>query len=102
MANYDYRWLDLFDRNPFTKELAIGIVDVHAHETETVAEAAEGIRKGLRFVRPIASGRIRTAASRRGPWTSAWRSAASSSRRRRSCARSPRQSRPDREPRGEA
>jgi len=23
---------------------------VHAHETETVAEAAEGIRKGLRFV----------------------------------------------------
>jgi len=50
MANYGYRWLDLFEREPFTKELAIGIVDVHAHETETVAEAAEGIRKGLRFV----------------------------------------------------
>jgi len=50
MANYDYRWLDLFERNPFTKELAIGIVDVHAHQTETVKKAAEGIRKGLRYV----------------------------------------------------
>jgi 5-methyltetrahydropteroyltriglutamate--homocysteine methyltransferase len=50
MANYGYRWLELFDRDPFTKELAIGIVDVHTHETETVAVAAEGIRKGLRYV----------------------------------------------------
>ncbi|HEV8229249.1 MAG TPA: methionine synthase [Candidatus Limnocylindria bacterium] len=50
MANYGYRWLELFDRDPFTKELAIGIVDVHSHETETVDVAAEGIRKGLRYV----------------------------------------------------
>src|SRR5438128_2118236 len=50
MANYEYRWLDLMDRQPFTKEMAIGIVDVHTHEMETVAEAAEGIRKGLRYV----------------------------------------------------
>ncbi|HAL25250.1 MAG TPA: methionine synthase [Chloroflexi bacterium] len=50
MANYEYRWLDLMDRNPFTKEMAIGIVDVHTHELESVAEAAEGIRKGLRYV----------------------------------------------------
>lgn len=50
MANYEYRWLQLFDRDPFTKELAIGIVDVHKHELETVDEAAEGIRKGLRYV----------------------------------------------------
>jgi 5-methyltetrahydropteroyltriglutamate--homocysteine methyltransferase len=50
MANYGYRWLELFDKDPFTKELAIGIVDVHSHETESVAEAAEGIRKGLRYV----------------------------------------------------
>jgi len=50
MANYGYRWLELFDRDPFTKELAIGIVDVHSHETESVAEAAAGIRKGLRYV----------------------------------------------------
>ena len=50
MANYGYRFLDLFERNPFTKELAIGIVDVHAHQTESVEEAAEGIRKGLRYV----------------------------------------------------
>jgi len=50
MANYDYRWLDLMDRQPFTKEMAIGIVDVHTHELESVAEAAEGIRKGLKYV----------------------------------------------------
>ena len=50
MANYGYRWLELFNKDPFTKELAIGIVDVHSHETETVATAAEGIRKGLRHV----------------------------------------------------
>ena len=50
MANYGYRWLELFEKDPFTKELAIGIVDVHTHETETVAVAAEGIRKGLRYV----------------------------------------------------
>jgi 5-methyltetrahydropteroyltriglutamate--homocysteine methyltransferase len=50
MANYGYRWLELFDRDPFTKELAIGIVDVHSHDTESVATAAEGIRKGLRHV----------------------------------------------------
>ncbi len=50
MANYGYRWLELFDKDPFTKELAIGIVDVHSHQTESVATAADGIRKGLRYV----------------------------------------------------
>jgi 5-methyltetrahydropteroyltriglutamate--homocysteine methyltransferase len=50
MANYGYRWLELFDEHPFTKELAIGIVDAHAHDTESVATAAEGIRRGLRYV----------------------------------------------------
>ena len=50
MANYEYRWLDLFDKDPFTKELAIGVVDVHSHRLETVDEAAEGIRKGLKYV----------------------------------------------------
>ena len=50
MANYGYRWLELFDRDRFTKELAIGIVDVHSHQTESVATAAEGIRRGLRYV----------------------------------------------------
>jgi 5-methyltetrahydropteroyltriglutamate--homocysteine methyltransferase len=50
MANYEYRWLGLMDRQPFTKEMAIGIVDVHTHELESVAEAAEGIRKGLKYV----------------------------------------------------
>ena len=50
MANYGYRFLSLFERDPFTKELAIGIVDVHRHETESLAEAADGVRKGLRYV----------------------------------------------------
>ncbi len=50
MANYEYKYLDLFKKNAFTKELAIGVVDVHRHELETVEEAAGGIRKGLRYV----------------------------------------------------
>jgi 5-methyltetrahydropteroyltriglutamate--homocysteine methyltransferase len=50
MANYEYRWLGLMDRQPFTKEMAIGIVDVHTHKLESVAEAAAGIRKGLKYV----------------------------------------------------
>ena len=50
MANYDYRWLALMDHHPFTKEMAIGIVDVHTHELESVEQAAEGIRKGLKYV----------------------------------------------------
>ena len=50
MHNYEYRWLDLFDKDPFTKELAIGVVDVHSHRLETVDEAADGIRKGLKYV----------------------------------------------------
>jgi 5-methyltetrahydropteroyltriglutamate--homocysteine methyltransferase len=50
MHNYEYRWLSLFDKDPFTKELAIGVVDVHSHRLETVDEAAEGIRKGLKYV----------------------------------------------------
>jgi 5-methyltetrahydropteroyltriglutamate--homocysteine methyltransferase len=52
MSNYGYRWLDLFERYPYTKELEIGIVDVHKHELESVEEAAAGIRKGLRYVTP--------------------------------------------------
>ena len=50
MHNYEYRWLKLFDEHPFTKELAIGVVDVHSHRLETVEEAADGIRKGLKYV----------------------------------------------------
>ncbi|HET8569526.1 MAG TPA: methionine synthase [Candidatus Limnocylindria bacterium] len=50
LANYGYRWLDLMDRHPFTKEMAIGIVDVHKHELESVDEAAAGIRRGLKYV----------------------------------------------------
>jgi len=50
MHNYEYRWLELFDKDPFTKEFAIGVVDVHSHRLETVDEAAEGIRQGLKYV----------------------------------------------------
>ncbi len=50
MVNYDYKYLELFAAHTFTKELAIGIVDVHRHDVESVDEAAKGIRKGLRYV----------------------------------------------------
>lgn len=52
MANYGYRYLQLFERHPFDKELSVGIVDVHRHDIESVEEAADGIRKALRHVEP--------------------------------------------------
>ena len=53
MANYGYRWLDLFERNPFTKELAIGIVDVHTHVCTRPGHYVEGqntTTRGMWFV----------------------------------------------------
>jgi len=51
-ANSGYDLLELFRRNRFEKELAIGVVDVHNHRIETVEEAVAGIRRGLEVVPP--------------------------------------------------
>ena len=50
--NTDFRLLDLFRRQPFTKELGFGVIDVHDHEVETVEEVREGINKALELLPP--------------------------------------------------
>jgi 5-methyltetrahydropteroyltriglutamate--homocysteine methyltransferase len=51
-ANSDYDLLELFRHHPFDKEVALGVVDVHDHRVETVAEVKEGIRRGLEVLPP--------------------------------------------------
>ena len=43
LSNSDFDLLDHFRRNPFTKELAAGVLDVHSH----VVESAETVRERL-------------------------------------------------------
>ena len=51
MANSDFDLLDLFkERAPFTKKLAMGVVDVHSHVIEDKAQVKAGIYKGLEVV----------------------------------------------------
>jgi 5-methyltetrahydropteroyltriglutamate--homocysteine methyltransferase len=52
LANGDYEQLDVFKQPEFTKDLALGVVDVHASEVETVDEIKENIVKGLELVPP--------------------------------------------------
>ena len=52
LCNGDYDQLDVFKRDEFTKDLALGVVDVHAREAEPVDEIKENIKKGLEIVPP--------------------------------------------------
>ncbi|MGH7776104.1 MAG: methionine synthase [Candidatus Dormibacterales bacterium] len=52
MANGGFELLRLFDLDPFTKSIGFGVVDVHSHEIEPVAEVKENIRRALRHLRP--------------------------------------------------
>ena len=49
-ANSEYSLLSDFAREPFTKYIGLGVVDVHSHEIEPVEEIAAGIRKSLEFI----------------------------------------------------
>lgn len=51
-ANSEYSLLNDFAREPFTKYIGLGVVDVHSHEIEPVEEIAAGIRKSLEFIPP--------------------------------------------------
>lgn len=46
-ANSGYSNLDVFRKPKFTKEVAFGVLDIHSHRIESVAEIVAGIRKGL-------------------------------------------------------
>jgi 5-methyltetrahydropteroyltriglutamate--homocysteine methyltransferase len=46
-ANSDFANLDLFKDPPFTKEIAVGVVDIHSHVVETKEQVKQNIRKAL-------------------------------------------------------
>jgi len=52
LANGDYEQLDVFKDPAFTKDLALGVTDIHDAEVESVEEIKENIRKGLELVPP--------------------------------------------------
>jgi 5-methyltetrahydropteroyltriglutamate--homocysteine methyltransferase len=47
-ANGEFTNLDIFKTPPFTKEVAVGVVDSHSHVIESKEKVKEGIRKALK------------------------------------------------------
>ena len=52
VANGDYEQLDVFKNDEFTKDFAMGVVDAHVAEVESVEEIKDNIKKGLEVVPP--------------------------------------------------
>ena len=50
LANSDFDMLELFRRAPFTKEIGLGVVDVHTHRDDDPRAVAEGIRRTLELI----------------------------------------------------
>jgi 5-methyltetrahydropteroyltriglutamate--homocysteine methyltransferase len=46
-ANSDFANLDVFKNPPFTKEIAVGVIDVHSHKIEKKEKVKENIKKAL-------------------------------------------------------
>ncbi len=52
LANEDYALLEVFKKHPFTRDIGLGVIDVHNHRVETVEEVVEGIRRSLKVFEP--------------------------------------------------
>ncbi|PSP41605.1 methionine synthase, partial [Halobacteriales archaeon QH_10_70_21] len=52
LANGDYDQLEVFKQDEFTKDLALGVVDVHSGEVESVGEIKRNIKRGFEVVPP--------------------------------------------------
>jgi 5-methyltetrahydropteroyltriglutamate--homocysteine methyltransferase len=52
LCNGDYEQLDVFKQPVFSKDLAMGVVDAHVAEVESVAEIKSNIRNALEIVPP--------------------------------------------------
>lgn len=52
LANSNYDMLDLFRKHPFTKEIGLGVVDVHSHVIEPKEVIIERIKKALEVLPP--------------------------------------------------
>ena len=51
-ANRKFELLDDFKKLRYTKEVGLGLVDVHSHRIESVEEVAENLRKSLKVFKP--------------------------------------------------
>ena len=51
-ANRKFELFDAFKRLRFTKEVGLGVVDVHNHRLESVEEVADTLRKALKVFKP--------------------------------------------------
>lgn len=52
MSNSGLDLIGLFEKDPFTKDLSFGVLDVHSHVVETPAVVKERIEKALRVLQP--------------------------------------------------
>ncbi|WP_340101635.1 methionine synthase [Salinibaculum salinum] len=52
LVNGDFEQLDVFKDDEFTKDFAMGVIDVHDAEVESVEEIKDNIKKGLEVVPP--------------------------------------------------
>ena len=52
MANSSYDLLQFFKKHPFTKEIGLGVLDVHNHRVETEEEILRGLRAALQVLKP--------------------------------------------------
>ena len=51
-ANSDFSNLEIFRDRPFTKEIAVGVVDIHSHRSETVEQVKDWINGALEVFPP--------------------------------------------------
>lgn len=52
LSNSGFDMLDLFRKHPFTKEIGLGVLDVHSHVVERVEDVKERIRRALSVFSP--------------------------------------------------
>jgi 5-methyltetrahydropteroyltriglutamate--homocysteine methyltransferase len=50
LANSQYDLFEMFKTYPFTKELGLGVLDVHTHVVETVEQVKERILRALEYL----------------------------------------------------
>jgi 5-methyltetrahydropteroyltriglutamate--homocysteine methyltransferase len=50
LANRDFDLLEHFKRSPYTKEIGLGVIDVHSHEIDDPEKVEAGIRAALEII----------------------------------------------------
>ena len=52
LSNSNFNLMELFRKHPFTKEIGLGVVDVHSHQLESKEEVKRRIEKALQVFKP--------------------------------------------------